>query len=186
MEKLKYRIRLVIGISMILAIPLSFIFSRFIESGIDSVLHMKVDPRFSGGAEIARFMDPVGDDDGASDYTYPLNGMFDGRGYLDLVRYVVNEPITNAPWSADADFWQVAFTFDKTANADDSIYSFSHPVIHLYIDIDGKAGGSTETLDPRGEKVQFDPEHPWDIMIQIDGHHKYGKLVSFDGSIKEK
>lgn len=185
MEKIKSILLPLVGIAIIFSIPMSFIFEGVIESGIDSILHVKVDPRFSGGEEILRVTDPVGDENGPGSYEYPLSGMFADKGYLDIVRYVVNKPITNAPWSEDINFWQFAVTFDKTANADESVHSFSHPVIHVYIDIDGKEGGSTETVDPRAEKVRFDPEHPWDIMVQIDGHHMNGKLVSFDGKIKE-
>lgn len=185
MEKIKSILLPLMGIAIIFSIPMSFIFEGVIESGVDSILHVKVDPRFSGGEEILRVTDSVGDENGTGSYEYPLSGMFADKGYLDIVRYVVNKPITNAPWSEDKNFWQFAVTFDKTANADESVHSFSHPVIHVYIDIDGKEGGSTETVDPRAEKVRFDPEHPWDIMVQIDGHHMNGKLVSFDGKIKE-
>ena len=185
MEKIKSILLPLAGIAIILSIPMSFIFEGVIESGVDSVLHVKVDPRFSGGEEILRVTDPVGDENGTGSYEYPLNGMFADKGYLDIVRYAVNKPITNAPWSEDLNFWQFAVTFDKTANMDESVHSFSHPVIHVYIDLDGREGGSTETVDPRAEKVRFDPEHPWDIMVQIDGHHMSGKLVSFDGKIKK-
>jgi tetratricopeptide (TPR) repeat protein len=155
---------------------------RLIANG----LKLEVNPDFSGGKEIVRFMDNMGDDYGEGTLNYPRHPAFKGKGYLDVVRYIVYEPLTNFSWSEDRDFWQLGLTFVNVSNAFDTIYDFSHPVIHIYIDIDGEEGGSTETFYPRSELVKFDKEHPWDFMVEIDGHHEFGKVFSWDRKIEDK
>ena len=51
-------------------------------------------------------MDFVGDDDGAGNLRYPTNKNFE-EGALDLVRYTVHQPVTNARWQNSADYWQL-------------------------------------------------------------------------------
>jgi hypothetical protein len=186
MKRILYIIVTFIGISMLITIPVSFIFGETIARAFDSVLHFKIDPRLSGGNVLVRFDDPAGDDIGEGGYAYPLNAHYDGKGYLDLLRYTVHEPIADAPWSEDRDYWQVALTFASLSDADGSVNGFSHQSVNIYIDLDGKAGGSVETNEPLAEKVRFDPEHPWDVMVHIDGYHKTGKLVAADGTLIDK
>jgi tetratricopeptide (TPR) repeat protein len=186
MKTLKYILAVLLAIAAAFFIPQAFIHSHLLTGTLDKVLHLKVDPDFNGGDILVRFMDKLYDDYGEGELTYPRHQGFKGKGYLDIVRYTVHEPLSNARWSEDIDFWQLALTFSGVHNAFDSVHDFSHPVIHVYIDIDGTAGGSTETTFPRAELVEFDKNHPWDFMVQIDGHHEWGKLISWDNQIEER
>jgi hypothetical protein len=51
----------------------------------------------------------------------------------------------------------------------------------VYIDIDGAASGSTESAFGEGELVRFDPEHPWDYDLSVDGWSPFGAIKSADG-----
>ncbi len=186
MKMAKYLIAALFCIAAAYLIPKTFIYGDFITGNIDRVLHLRVDPRFSGGEVLAKFLDEMGDDYGEGGLTYPRHEGFKEKGCLDIVRYTVYEPLVNAPWSNEQDFWQIAITFANVSKAFDSIYDFSQPVIHVYIDIDGDIGGSKETAHSRAELIKFDDEHPWDFMVQIDGNHKSGRLISWDKTIEEK
>jgi hypothetical protein len=186
MKKILYLFGVLNAVLTTILIPQGFIHRDFLIANLDQLIHLKVDPRFSGGEIIGRFMDRIGDDHGEGGLTYPLHPAYlDTEGCLDLVRYTVYEPLTNAPWSDEDDYWQFAFTFSNMGNQMGSLLGFSHPVIHLYIDIDGKEGGSLETADPRSSLVRFDEEHPWDFFIHIDGFHEYGTIRSYDGLVEE-
>ncbi|MFH1825577.1 MAG: glucodextranase DOMON-like domain-containing protein [Candidatus Firestonebacteria bacterium] len=185
MKSVRYLFTAISLVVVAFLIPMTFIFSNLITGGLDKVLHLKINPNFSGGDIISSFMDEIGDDYGEGGLTYPMHPDFKGKGYLDIIRYNVYKPVINAPWSEDKDFWQLSFTL-ANMGAFETVHNFSHPVIHVYIDLDGKKGGSTETLNPMSELVRFDEEHPWDFMVHIDGYHKFGKLVSFDKTIEEK
>ncbi len=172
--------------ALIMLIPLFFINMNIIIAGVDSVLHLKPNPGFSGGSVMARFINRVGNDTGSGTLTYPGSPAFTS-GTLDLIAYTVYEPVINAPWNPDGgkDYWQLGFTFEEMTNTTGSVFDFSQPAIHVYINIDERKQGSTDTALPRCEMVTFDTNHPWDFMIMVDGHHKKGKLVSFDGTIRK-
>jgi len=170
-----------------LLIPQVFIHSTFIKHQLDKVLHLEVDPAFSGGREIAHFLDPVNDDYGEGCLSYPKHKAYTHKsGLLDLVKYSVYKPQTNARWSSEVDYIQVSFTFAKVNNDLESIHGFSHPIIHLYLDVDGKRGGKTETAFSRCELVRFDENHPWDFLIIIHGFHKSAKIISDDGMYQDR
>lgn len=185
MKSVKYLFTAIFLVVVTFLIPMTFIFSDLIITGLDKVLHLKINPNYSGGDIISCFMDEIGDDYGEGELTYPLHPDFKGKGYLDIIRYNVHKPVINASWAEDKDFWQLSFTFANMSSVE-TVHNFSHQVIHVYIDIDGKKGGSAETAFPMSELVRFDEEHPWDFMVSIDGYHKFGKLISYDKTIKEK
>ncbi|MCP4158289.1 MAG: hypothetical protein GY757_61890 [bacterium] len=163
-------------------LPYSFIKQGVIRTSLDNVLHLKADPVFMGGGVKTKFMDAMGDDYGEGSLTYPRHQAFKEKGLLDMVRYTVHEPVTNGRWCGDIDFWQLAITVAKTGNPFEAINGFSLPVFHIYIDIDGTKGGSTETAEARAELVTFDEAHPWDFMVHVDGYKESGTVVSFDGT----
>jgi hypothetical protein len=170
-----------------LLIPQVFIHSTFIEHQLDKLLALEVDPAFSGGREIAHFLDAVDDDFGEGGLTYPRHSAYaDKSGVLDLVKYTVHRPQTSARWSSDEDYLQVSFTFAQNGNEVENVLGFCHPIIHLYLDIDGKKSGKTETALPRCELVCFDPNHPWDFIIEIHGFSSTATIVSADGSFQGK
>jgi len=170
-----------------LLIPQVFINSAFIKHQLDKLLHLEVDPAFAGSREIAHFMDPVNDDYGEGGLSYPKHEAYaDKSGVLDLVKYTVHKPQTSARWSSQPDYMQVSFTFVNASDDLESVHGFSHPIIHLYLDVDGKKSGKTETAFPRCELVSFDEEHPWDFLIKIDGFHESANIISDDGSYRER
>jgi carbohydrate-binding DOMON domain-containing protein len=173
-----------IALFIVLLIPYTYIYQGSIREVLDGVLHLKADPVFSGGEVMVKFMDPVGDDYGEGTLTYPGHQGFNGKGFLDVVRYTIYEPVVNARWSNELDFWQLAVTFANVGNPFDAPLGFSHPVIHVYIDIDGDRGGSTDTVFPRAELVAFDNTHPWDFMVHIDGYSGSGTIISYDKTFK--
>jgi tetratricopeptide (TPR) repeat protein len=186
MKTFLYLITTVWAIVAALLIPQVFINSTFIKNQLDKVLNLQIDPAFAGGRETGHFLDAVNDDYGEGKLTYPIHSMYtNGNGWLDIVKYTVHEPQTNARWSSDLDYWQVSFTFANSRNDLESILGFSHPVIHLYLDIDGKQGGRVDTAFSRSELVCFDSNHPWDFFITIDGFHKFGKIMSDDGTYED-
>lgn len=185
-------VRFIVPLAALVAafyVPNVYIKMGQVRGVMDDMLHLEVDPVFSGGRVLAKFMDPAGDDSGEGGLVYPLHASFrgenGGKGYLDVVRYTVYQPVTNGRWSNEIDYWQMALTFAGTGNPLNAKRGFSHPVIHIYIDIDGDKGGSTETFFPRAELVTFDEKHPWDFMVHIDGFSDESFIVSHDKKFKE-
>ena len=81
----------------ILAVPLGFVLSgSAMTRALDSVLHLRVDPKISGGEELARVYDPAGDDRGSGSLAYPTSARFAAPGGLDIVKYLVYEPLVGA------------------------------------------------------------------------------------------
>jgi hypothetical protein len=79
-----------LAVCSLLLIPAGFIFSgSFLTGVLSSVLGLKVDPRFTGGTEMAVFRDPAGDDNGDGGLTYPKGRRFPSKGTFDLLKYVV-------------------------------------------------------------------------------------------------
>jgi tetratricopeptide (TPR) repeat protein len=170
-----------------LLMPQVFIHYTFIKHQLHKLLDMEVDPAFSGGREIGHFLDAVGDDNGEGGLTYPRHSAYTGKtGVLDLVKYTVHQPQTGARWSREKDYLQVSFTFAQFGNELQSILGFCHPIIHLYLDIDGKKSGNTETAFPRCELVCFDPDHPWDFLIEVHGFSSSGLIFSADKTFQGK
>jgi hypothetical protein len=182
-KRIRSILTVVLAAVTVLAVPMSFVFGSVLQSGLAGLLRIKVSPVFAGGEELARFRDPVGDDTGAGSLSYPLHPGFDGAHGLDLVRYTVFRPQVGAAWSDPWDFWQLSLTM-ADLRPDDGAAGFAGPVVDIYIGL-GEPGGSTETVSSRAELVSFDPSHPWNLMLRIDGGHRKARLRSADGGIDE-
>jgi hypothetical protein len=177
-------LRVAASISLLL-IPLGFILSgSALSKAFDSILHLKVSPGFTGGRELARFYDPAGDDRGAGTLTYPTSARFEAPGSLDIVKYVVYEPVVLGQWSTE-DVWQLGVTLAAMPNPDGAPGGFSLPAIRIYVDTDGALSGSTDTARPRSELVRFDPAFPWDLCVEIDGWRERARLVTASGTSME-
>lgn len=131
-------------------------------------------PPLVTGTVLAEFEDPVGDDHGPGTYTYPTAGVFrDQEGLFDLVRYTIIDQDAN---------WLLGFEFTSLPNPWSGPLGFSHPLIHVYLDVD--EGGST-ALHPAGEamRVRFHEDHPWNYFLKIAGWPDYGRhMFAADGS----
>lgn len=184
MKNLKYYLVTIGAVVVSFCLVQGIIFASFLSKQLENILQLRIDPAFKGGEIIARFNDPIGDDYGEGELVYPHNKVYSNAiGSLDIIKYTVYQPQTSARWSDLSDFWQVSFTFARTKD-ETGIHGFAHPVIHLYIDIDGQEGGSLESASARSELVVFDTLHPWDFMLEVNGYHENAKLISFDKEIK--
>ena len=168
------------------ALPLPFMFMGPLMDGLGKTLRIEVDPRFVGGEVLAKFLDPMDDDHGEGGLTYPDLPAFRGKKVLDVVRYTVHRPVLNTAGGDSPDYWQMDITFAETGDSLNAPLGFSLPVVHIYIDVDGKEGGSVQTAYQDAELVSFDPAHPWDYLIHIDGFagDRKGTIVSFDQAYK--
>jgi len=156
----------------VFGISLFFYSSSFFSTLLAQSLHLHVAPSFIGGEIAQDFFDDAGDDSGSGILAYPSNAAFK-EGSLDLVRYTVHKPVSDAKWQAHPEYWQIDLEY-KSGPA-------SVRTIMIYIDADGDRCGSTETLYDcsmnneitGAENCQFDQAHPWDYAIQIcDGEGK--------------
>src|SRR5574344_2539115 len=156
----------------VFGISLFFYSSSFFSTLLAQSLHLHVAPSFIGGEIAQDFFDDAGDDSGSGILVYPSNATFK-EGSLDLVRYTVHKPVSDAKWQAYTEYWQIDLEY-KSGPA-------SVRTIMIYIDADGDRSGSTETLYdcsmnngiPGAENCMFDSAHPWDYAIQIcDGEGK--------------
>jgi hypothetical protein len=178
------------GLKTLVVISVFLVPVGFVQSGsgltrvLDSVLRLRVDPRFSGGTELRRFYDPEGDDSGAGSLVRPKGEFYSGVGALDLLKYVVYEPELDAAWSSPRQFWQLAVTLSSFADAGKAPLGFSAASIRIYVSTGGP--GSTETAVPRAELVGFDPAWPWDVMVEIDGWHETALLRTADGRLSRR
>jgi len=168
------------------ALPFPFMFMGPLMDGVQKTLRIEVDPRFSGGEVLAKFLDPMDDDRGEGGLVYPDLPAFRGKKVLDIVRYTVRRPVLNTAGGDSPGYWQMDVTLAETGNPLNAPLGFSLPVVHIYIDVDGTEGGSTRTAQADAELVSFDPAHPWDYLIHIDGFAGDGKgyIVSFDRAYK--
>jgi tetratricopeptide (TPR) repeat protein len=170
------------ALALAAALPFPYMFMGSLMDRVGKALRIEVDPRYSGGEVLAKFLDPMDDDRGEGGLVYPNLPSFEGKRVLDIVKYTVHRPVLNTAAGDSPDFWQLAVTFSETANPLGAPLGFSLPVIHIYIDVDGKDGGSTGTAQTDAELLAFDPAHPWDYMVHVDGWagDKKGYIVSFD------
>ncbi len=168
------------------ALPFPYMFMGPIMDGVEKTLRIEVDPRYAGGEVLAKFLDPMDDDHGEGALVYPDLPSFQGKKVLDIVRYTVRRPVLNTAAGESPDFWQLDVAFAESANPLNAPLGFSLPVIHIYIDVDGKESGSTQTAQPDAELVAFDSRHPWDYAIHVDGFSgdKKGRIVSADQAYK--
>lgn len=87
-----YKLRtLIIAFGCFFGITLFFINSSTMTNFLGSFLH--VDYSYTGGIVAGDFVDFNGDDEAG------------------IVRYTVHQPVINARWQANADYWQVDFEF---------------------------------------------------------------------------
>ena len=168
------------------ALPFPFMFMGPIMNGVEKGLRIEVDPRYAGGEVLAKFLDPMDDDHGEGALVYPDLPAFQDKKVLDIVRYTVRRPVLNTAAGDSQDFWQLDVAFAESANPLNAPLGFSLPVIHIYIDVDGREGGSTRTAQPDAELVAFDPQHPWDYAIHVDGFSgdRKGRIESYDQAYK--
>ncbi len=125
---------------------------------------LRIPPLVTGDV-VAEFADPEGDDHGIGTYEYPTAGVFDQEGLFDLVRYTVLE---------EAEEWMLALQFAALPNPWDGPLGFSHPLVHIYLDVE--PGGRT-AMHPAGEamRVRFSEDHPWNYFLRIAGWPGYGR-----------
>jgi tetratricopeptide (TPR) repeat protein len=185
LRKIVPLLALVAAVLSVVLIPQTFIHGDWLALQLQHLLRIQVDPAFTGGEVLASFLDPMGDDHGEGALAYPRNAAYQQKGVLDLVRYTVHKPLIGARWAESEDLWQVAISFNRLDNPLDGRQGFSHPVIHIYIDLDGAKSGSTETAFPRSELVTFDPEHPWDFVVHVDGFAANGFILSADRTYRD-
>ncbi|MBN1648219.1 MAG: hypothetical protein JW874_09315 [Spirochaetales bacterium] len=171
-----------LAVSFVFLVSFAFSHMDTLEFLLGKGLRLKTEPSFIGGEVMARFLDTNGDDNGAGTLTYPRNENWPKNGALDLLAYTVHYPVTNNEHPTWNDYWQLDFTFASLDNPLNGRAGFSFPVIHVYFDIDGKAGGSLETRQARAELASFSVEYPWDYMLHVDGFSSSGSLVSCDGT----
>lgn len=146
--------------------------SEIISRSVQSVLNLEIDPSYVGGRVSVVAYDPVGDDTGFGALEYPTHPDFAPRS-LDLVRYTVHEPVYDAKWQALAEYWQLNLSF---ASGPARVRN-----VRIYIDADGDGKGNAVPRDEMAEGVTFDPAHPWDYAVAVEGLE--GKLVSADGKL---
>lgn len=129
-----------------------------ISGGLSEKLgkHLRILPTYTGGEVAADFFDTAGDDNGNGNLVYPANQAF-AEGSLDLIRYTVHEPVIQASWQPNKEYWQLDLEY-KTAAANSRN-------IMVYIDLDNVPEGSTDALTDSAENVTFSPEHPWDLAV---------------------
>ena len=117
-------------------ISIFFIFSSTMTSFVGSFMH--VHPSYTGGEISGDFIGPV-------------------ENY-DLVRYTVYQPVTNAKWQQNAEYWQLVFEFkDSTANSQK---------LMLYIKLNTPAQNTASLSD-------------YDFAIQLEEDN--GKLLDNTG-----
>ena len=105
-------------------------------------------------ADGVKFTDPVGDDKGPGNYTYPTDSVYT-KGSFDLVEFEVT--------GGDSPDFKVTLN-DKLADPWGMGVGFAVQMIFVFIDTDGVAGsGHTEGLP--GLNVQFAPESAWEKVV---------------------
>ncbi len=176
----------IIALLSALSVPLFFINSGVIEKYMYQSYPMQVAENYTGGSVYSSFNDPYGDDNGEGTLTYPDNKYWQRMNTLDIIRYVVHKPVTDGKWSSQKVFWQLDITLGALDNPLNAPAGFTHPAIHIYIDIDGQKSGSTTTAEPECEMVQFCKEHPWDYYVDINGFSTTGKLKSAEGKYEKE
>lgn len=160
-------------------ITIFFINSNFLCNLLVNGLHLKVAPSFTGGEIVADFFDDSEDDFGSGILRYPSNAEF-AEGSLDLVRYTVHQPVYDAKWQANADYWQLDLEFRTEAN----------PIrnIMIYIGLpqtDNSAlpplSASSVSMFDNAENVQFTEANPWNFAVWVCGSE--GKIYDAEGNL---
>lgn len=173
-----YNIRVILVVLIcLMGISVFFINSGFLCNLIVNGLHLKIAPSFTGGEIAADFFDDSEDDSGSGILRYPASAEFT-EGSLDLVCYTVHQPVYDAKWQINADYWQMVLEFKAEAN----------PVrnIMIYIGLKEKSDSrlaplpaSSETLFDNAENLQFPEDRPWNFAVWISGSE--GKIYDAEG-----
>lgn len=186
-QKIKTNLILTLAFVVFLSVPAFFIVGfPGVEQFITKTLGIRINPALSGGEVMAVFNDEYFDDKGPGTYTYPNAEAYQPYGkHLDLLKYIIKKPVHNASWSEFKEFWVVELVMGDIANPLNAPAGFSFPVINIYINVDGKEGGRTDTLFP-GANVSFDSKHPWHYFISFNGWEKDGKLFNYKNEYIDK
>lgn len=102
---LYYTVSFLLGTSCFFGIPMFFIGSNFLSDLLASTGKLKVDPSFTGGKVARDFIDEL--DEGKK-----------------LRRYTVYQPVYDARWQQNPDYWQIEQTYDMDARKFSNIKVF--------------------------------------------------------------
>ena len=150
-----------------------FMYSDVISRAFQSVAKIEINPDFIGGRVATRLYDPVGDDHGYGGLVYPTHKDF-VPGSLDLVRCEIHEPVYDAKWTAQLDFWQIDLTFREGGAEDRNI--------RIYLNTENSASDSrTLPRDEQAEGVSFDSAFPWEYVVAVHGTE--GRIESADKTL---
>ena len=114
---------------------------------------------FGSAAHAVEFTDPVGDDKGPGNYTYPTDGVYK-PGSFDLTRLAVTKSGSN-----------VEFAVDVNANLEDPWgmgTGFAVQMVFIFI----KSGAGGHTATPPGVNAQFAPGHEWNKLVVLSPQRK--------------
>ncbi|WP_297497488.1 glucodextranase DOMON-like domain-containing protein [Thermococcus sp.] len=134
-------------------------------SVISTPVELKL-PKQVKGIVLVDMKDPVGDDHGPGNYTYPTDKVFK-PGVFDLTRFQLIE---------QKDSYLMVFYFRNLGgNPWNGPNGFSLQMIEAYFDF--KKGGNTSAIKiykgGPGANVNIDPHHPWDVAIRVEGWEDY-------------
>ena len=123
------------------------------------------------GKLVFSYNDPIGDDHGPGNYTYPLNPVFI-EGVFDLWSYRVYD---------QGDSIRFIFKFRELGgNPWNAPYSFSLQIIEVYIDALEDHGA---TWASRGSNIAIAKEDAWEYALRMAGWSYGNKLWLPDGTI---
>jgi len=167
---------IVVGISFLM-VPAAMLNQDFLHAQMDKVLNLKIRQAYKGGEKLYRFADPLGDDYGAGEITYPRNPHFKNNGVLDLLSFTIHKPQTEEDWSEDNIYWQFSY---KIKEMSDSL------VINHYLGFRNYTSpGRVDTLLSRAELIQFDKDYPWHYQLNINTNNKTATIISADEKYKQ-
>jgi len=165
----------VLAVLFVIAVPFSFVFGEALQGACRHLLKLRIHESYSGGRVVSSFYDPSGDDKGGGEFTYPLSEIF-LPGALDIIKYTVHEPVSDY---RSGDYWQCGIVLGNISS--DKMFPFGCVRVSVYVDVDGAKSGSTQGL-AGDEDARFDPAHPWDFAMIIDGFSTTQKIYFSDGS----
>ncbi len=123
------------------------------------------------GELVFSYNDPIGDDHGPGNYTYPLNQVF-VDGVFDLLEYRVYD---------QSDSIRFVFKFRELGgNPWNAPYGFSLQIIEVYIDA---IEGHGATWCSRGSNIVVAREDAWEYALRIAGWSYGNQLWLCDGVI---
>ncbi len=123
-------------------------------------------PKQVKGVVLVDIKDPVGDDHGPGNYTYPTDKVFK-PGVFDLTRFQLIQQ--------EDDYMMIFYFRNLGGNPWNGPNGFSLQMIEAYFDF--KKGGNTSAIkiykNGPGSNVKLDPKHPWDVAIRVQGWADY-------------